>query len=80
MPPTKTDARAGSGIAKGALAITASAFGFAVMAAFVRLSDDFGSPLSTFQKSFFRNALTACSVAAGILSLLAIAPNDPFVT
>ena len=57
MPPTKTDARAGSGIAKGALAITASAFGFAVMAAFVRLSDDFGSPLSTFQKSFFRNVV-----------------------
>ena len=57
MRPTRTEPSAAGGIAKGALAITASAFGFAVMAALVRLSDDFGSPLSTFQKSFFRNVV-----------------------
>ena len=57
MPPTRTDVRSAGGVAKGALAITASALGFAVMAALVRLSDDFGSPLSTFQKSFFRNVV-----------------------
>lgn len=57
MRPTRTEPSASGGIAKGALAITASAFGFAVMAAFVRLSDDFGTPLSTFQKSFFRNVV-----------------------
>ena len=57
MRPTRTEPSAAGGIAKGALAITASAFGFAVMAALVRLSDDFGSPLSTFQKGFFRNVV-----------------------
>lgn len=41
--------------AKGLVAITASAFGFALMAACVRLSDDFGAAVSSFQKSFFRN-------------------------
>ena len=40
---------------KGIAAITASAFGFALMAAFVRLADDYGAPISSFQKSFFRN-------------------------
>jgi len=42
---------------KGALCLTASAFGFALMAALVRLSDDFGPEASTFQKSLFRNAI-----------------------
>ena len=42
---------------KGILAITSSAFGFALMALFVRLCDDYGSPVSSFQKSFFRNAV-----------------------
>jgi len=41
--------------AKGILAITVSALGFALMALFVRLCDDFGGPISSFQKSFFRN-------------------------
>jgi len=40
---------------KGILAITASAFGFALMALFVRLCDDYGAPVSAFQKGFFRN-------------------------
>ena len=50
---------------KGILAILASAFGFAMMAAFIRLADDFGSPISSFQKSFFRN-LVAVALAAGV--------------
>ena len=48
--------------AKGIAAITASAFGFALMAAFVRLADDFGAPISSFQKSFFRN-IVALAIA-----------------
>lgn len=43
--------------AKGVAAITASAFGFALMAACVRLADDYGGPVSSFQKSFFRNVV-----------------------
>ena len=51
--------------AKGIFAITCSAFGFALMALFVRLCDDYGSPVSSFQKSFFRNAVAlAIAVAA----------------
>lgn len=42
---------------KGIAAITASAFGFALMAFFVRLCDDFGAPVNCFQKSFFRNII-----------------------
>jgi len=42
---------------KGILAITASAFGFALMALFVRLCDDYGAPVSSFQKGFFRNVV-----------------------
>jgi len=47
---------------KGILALVASAFGFALMALFVRLCDDYGAPISSFQKSFFRN-LVALAVA-----------------
>ena len=47
---------------KGILAITASAFGFALMALFVRLCDDWGAPVNSFQKSFFRN-LVALAIA-----------------
>ena len=56
MPSAKT---------KGILAITASAFGFALMALFVRLCDDYGSPVNAFQKGFFRNvvALVIAAVA-----------------
>ena len=43
--------------AKGIACIVASAFGFAVMAACVRLCDDCGGPVSSFQKSFFRNVV-----------------------
>lgn len=49
---------------KGAVCILASAAGFAVMAAAVRLCDDFGAPVSSFQKSFFRNAVALALAAA----------------
>ena len=49
--------------AKGVLAITGSAFGFALMALFVRLCDDYGTPVSSFQKGFFRNVV-ALAIAA----------------
>lgn len=42
---------------KGIVCIVASAFGFAAMAACVRLCDDFGPGVSSFQKSFFRNSV-----------------------
>ena len=42
---------------KGILSIVASAFGFALMAFFVRLCDDCGGYVSCFQKSFFRNVI-----------------------
>ena len=48
---------------KGIIAITISAFGFALMALFVRLCDDYGAPVSSFQKSFFRNVV-ALMIAA----------------
>ncbi len=50
---------------KGILSLVASAFGFALMALCVRLSDDYGGAISSFQKSFFRNivALAIASVA-----------------
>ncbi len=48
---------------KGIACILASAFGFAVMAACVRLCDDYGAAVSSFQKSLFRN-LIALVVAA----------------
>ena len=50
---------------KGILFLVASAFGFAVMATMVRLCDDFGGPISSFQKSFFRNVV-ALVLAAGV--------------
>jgi drug/metabolite transporter (DMT)-like permease len=43
--------------AKGIFALIASAFGFATMAAFVRLADDMGEKLPCIQKAFFRNAV-----------------------
>lgn len=51
--------------AKGAIAITCSAFGFALMALFVGMCDRYGAPVSSFQKSFFRN-LPAVFIAAAI--------------
>ena len=50
--------------AKGVLSILASALGFSVMAACVRLADDFGPALPAIQKSFFRNAVAAVLAAA----------------
>ena len=42
---------------KGITSIILSAFGFALMALFVRLCDNYGSDISSFQKSFFRNII-----------------------
>lgn len=44
-------------IAKGIACMLASSLGFACMAACVRLCDDCGEQVSSFQKSFFRNAV-----------------------
>ena len=52
---------------KGILCIITSAFGFALMAFFVRLCDDFGGEVSSFQKSFFRNAI-ALAIAAAVFA------------
>ena len=51
--------------AKGIISIVVSAFGFSLMALFVRLCDDFGGPVSAFQKGFFRN-LVALAIALGV--------------
>lgn len=53
---------------KGILSILASAFGFAMMAFFVRLADDYGPAISCFQKSFFRNVI-ALVIALVVLAL-----------
>lgn len=50
---------------KGILCLVTSAFGFALMGMFVRLTDDHGCAISAFQKSFFRNAV-ALLIAAGL--------------
>ena len=52
---------------KGVLSIVASAFGFALMAFFVRLCDDCGGPVSCFQKSFFRNVI-ALAIALAVFA------------
>lgn len=43
---------------KAIIFITMSALGFALMAFFVRLSDEIGLSISSFQKSFFRNIIS----------------------
>lgn len=60
--------------AKGIAAITASAFGFALMAAFVRLADDYGAPISSFQKSFFRNVV-ALAIALAVFVRSRVSPR-----
>ncbi len=52
---------------KGILCILASALGFAVMAFFVRLCDDYGGAVSAFQKGFFRNVV-ALAIAAAVFA------------
>ncbi len=64
--PTPTAASIRSDRLKGIASIVASAFGFAVMALCVRLCDDYGGPVSSFQKSFFRNAV-ALTLALAVL-------------
>ena len=50
---------------KGIISIIISAFGFSLMALFVRLCDDCGGPVSSFQKSFFRNVI-ALAIAIAV--------------
>jgi len=50
---------------KGVICLVASAFGFALMGMFVRMTDLHGEPVSAFQKSFFRNVV-AFAIAAGM--------------
>ena len=50
---------------KGIVSIIVSAFGFSLMAMFVRLCDDCGGPVSSFQKSFFRNVI-AMAIAIAV--------------
>ena len=52
-------------ILRGSIAIIVSAFGFALMAVLVRLCDDYGGEVSSFQKSFFRNII-ALMIASGV--------------
>ncbi len=52
---------------KGICCLVASAFGFAAMAFFVRLCDEVGAPVNTFQKSLFRN-LIAFAIAAVVFA------------
>lgn len=52
---------------QGILCLVASAFGFALMGMFVRLTDNYGAPISAFQKSFFRNAVALVIVIATLL-------------
>ncbi len=52
---------------RGIACILVSSFGFALMAFFVRLCDDYGLALSSFQKSFFRNAIAL--LIAGVVFL-----------
>ena len=52
---------------KGICCLVASAFGFAAMAFFVRLCDEVGAPVNTFQKSLFRN-LIAFAIAAAVFA------------
>ena len=62
--------------AKGIACIIASAFGFAVMAACVRLCDDYGAAISSFQKSFFRNVVALGLALAVFLRESAPTPHD----
>lgn len=65
-----------TGRSKGVLAITASALGFAAMAACVRLADDCGAPVSSFQKSFFRN-IVAFAVALAVFVRTGLSSSVP---
>lgn len=42
---------------KGIVCLLVSAFGFAVMGMFVRMTNDYGGEISAFQKGFFRNVV-----------------------
>lgn len=68
-----------SGRGKGIACIVASAFGFALMAFFVRLCDDYGGHVSSFQKSLFRNLIALAIAAAVYLRSRRAAEAEGFV-
>ena len=61
---------------KGMLCLIVSAFGFAAMGMFIRLTDDLGGPVSCFQKGFFRN-LVAVLIAASLFFSHGCRGRDP---
>ena len=77
-PPAQAVSRA-----KGIVCMLVSAAGFAFMAAGVRLCDDFGGAVSSFQKGFFRNAVAfavalavfACARRAGAAPRAKLSPR-----
>ena len=54
----------GSQTGRGVLCLVVSAFGFALMGMFVRMTDLHGDYVSSFQKSFFRNVVALAIAAA----------------
>lgn len=62
---------------KGIVAIVASAFGFAVMALCVRLTDDYGDYVPCFEKSFFRNFVALVIAAFAYFRTSRTASREP---
>ena len=59
---------------RGVVCICLSAFGFALMAMFVRMADVVGEPLPAIQKAFFRNLV---AVALALPAFLRMRRRDP---
>ena len=59
---------------RGVVCICLSAFGFALMAMFVRMADVAGEPLPAIQKAFFRNLV---AVAVALPAFLRVRRRDP---
>lgn len=72
LPPVLCTSRT-----KAVAAILASAFGFALMAFFVRLCDDFGGSISSFQKSFFRNFIALLIAIPAFRATLRASTHSP---
>lgn len=83
---TKEGGQTGGSLPRGVFCICLSAFGFALMAMFVRLADVVGEPIPAIQKAFFRNVvalaialpafLRARSAGSGVRVVGAMSPRD----